>query len=59
MPPFVAPWRRLAGDRAPVEIACRTTYPFEETIRFEISPQRTAQFPLYFRIPVWCGNART
>jgi uncharacterized protein len=46
----------LAGDRVPVEIACRTDYPFDETIRFEVSPARTARFPLYFRIPAWCRN---
>jgi uncharacterized protein len=47
----------LAGDRVPVEIACRTNYPFDETIRVEVSPRRTARFPLYFRIPAWCQRS--
>ena len=47
----------LAGDRVPVEIVCRTNYPFEETIRIEVVPARTARFPLYLRIPAWCAAA--
>ena len=46
----------LAGDRVPVEIACRTNYPFEETIQIEVAPAQAARFPLYFRIPAWCEN---
>jgi hypothetical protein len=48
----------LAGERVPVTLTCRTDYPFEETIRVTVEPERTAAFPLYFRIPGWCAAAR-
>lgn len=39
-----------------------TGYPFEETVNvtvdFAKKKVRKATFPLYFRIPEWCGNAR-
>ncbi len=44
----------LVADRVPVEIACRTDYPFNETIEITVKPQREASFPLSFRIPGWC-----
>jgi len=44
----------LAGDRVPVEIACRTDYPFNEVIEMSVKPDREAAFPLWFRIPGWC-----
>ena len=48
----------LAGARIPVKLTCRTAYPFEETIRIAVEPERTASFPLYFRIPAWCAKGR-
>lgn len=48
----------LVGDRIPVKLTCRTTYPFEETIRVAVEPERSAAFPLYFRIPAWCCKPR-
>ena len=32
-----------------------TDYPFGETIRLEIAPERPAEFPLLVRLPDWCG----
>ena len=46
-----------AGPGVPVKLACTTAYPFEETIRVSVEPQRKASFPLYFRIPAWCSKA--
>ena len=44
----------LAADRVPVEIVCRTDYPFNEVIEMTVQPAREATFPLSFRIPGWC-----
>ena len=46
----------LAGDRVPVEIACKTDYPFNEVIEISVHPAREATFPLLLRIPGWCTN---
>ena len=46
----------LAADRVPVEIVCRTDYPFNEVIEMSVKPAREATFPLSFRIPGWCKN---
>ncbi len=46
----------LAADRVPVEITCRTDYPFHETIEMSVQPAREAAFPLDFRIPGWCTD---
>ncbi len=45
----------VAGDVA-VTVDCRTSYPFEESINLEVTPARAAKFPLYLRIPAWCGK---
>ncbi|MEI8371280.1 MAG: beta-L-arabinofuranosidase domain-containing protein [Planctomycetota bacterium] len=47
----------IAGPGVPVKLVCATAYPFEETIRVSVEPQRKASFPLYFRIPAWCFKA--
>jgi len=46
------------GDGTKVRIATDTRYPFEETIRFTVSPERAVTFPLYLRIPGWCKAPR-
>ncbi len=46
----------LAGDRVPVEIECRTDYPFNEVIDVAVKPAREAAFALLFRIPGWCEH---
>ena len=48
--------RALAGEGVPVEIACRTDYPFNEVIDMTVTPEKETAFPLSFRIPAWCRN---
>ncbi|MGO8752340.1 MAG: beta-L-arabinofuranosidase domain-containing protein [Thermoguttaceae bacterium] len=48
----------VAGQGVPIQVTCRTAYPFEESIQVRVEPQRKASFPLYFRIPGWCPRAR-
>jgi uncharacterized protein len=43
-----------AGDGVEVRITTDTEYPFNESIRMTIAPDRRARFPLYLRIPAWC-----
>ncbi len=33
-----------------------TDYPFGEVIRLEVAPEQPVEFPLYVRIPAWCGQ---
>lgn len=47
----------LAADRVPVEIACRTDYPFGDVIEMLVKPEREATFPISLRIPGWCKSA--
>jgi hypothetical protein len=44
------------ANRIPVEIACTTDYPFNETIELSVKPAKKAVFPLYFHIPGWCAK---
>jgi hypothetical protein len=46
----------LVADRVPVELLCRTDYPFNEVIHVSVNPARDRTFPLSFRIPDWCRN---
>lgn len=46
----------LVADHVPVELACRTDYPFNESVEIAVKPEREATFPLSFRIPGWCKN---
>ena len=46
----------LVADRVPVEIVCRTDYPFDEAIEMTVRPGREAAFPLSLRIPGWCKS---
>ena len=46
----------LAADRVPVQLTCRTDYPFNETIDIRVNPAHEATFPLSFRIPGWCKS---
>jgi hypothetical protein len=48
--------KALAADRVPVEIACRTEYPFNDTIDMAVTLAQEAAFPLSFHIPSWCVN---
>ncbi len=46
----------LAADRVPVEITCKTDYPFNELIEMTVKPAKRAAFPLFFHIPGWCAQ---
>ena len=48
----------LAGPRVPVRLTTVTDYPFGETIRIQVEPEKAVDFPLYLRIPGWCRDAR-
>lgn len=44
----------LVANRVPIVIACKTDYPFNETIEMSVQPAREAVFPLSFHVPGWC-----
>lgn len=39
-----------------VRLAEETEYPFGDTIRITVQPERPARFPLYLRVPGWCSR---
>jgi uncharacterized protein len=41
-----------------VKIVEETGYPFRETVRFTVSPDKLAAFPIQFRIPAWAKDAK-
>lgn len=45
-------------DGVAVAIISETEYPFDETIRLSVHPERPVVFPLYLRIPAWARDAR-
>ena len=47
----------VVGDDVRVRIEEETDYPFEETIRFTVVPEREVRFPLHLRIPAWSEGA--
>jgi len=48
----------LVGAGIPVKVTAATDYPFGETIRLTVTPEKPLAFPLYLRIPEWCKEAR-
>jgi hypothetical protein len=44
------------GD-VPVTLAVTTDYPFRDTVRVSIAPERARRFPLLLRVPVWAAGA--
>jgi len=48
--------RAQVGQGREVEVTEKTRYPFREEIRFSVSTPEPVNFPLYLRIPSWCGN---
>ena len=44
------------GDGTEVKITEKTDYPFGDTIELGLSMSRAVRFPLYFRVPGWCGR---
>ena len=47
----------FATDKGDITIACRTNYPFDETLTFAVSSATDATIPLTLRIPTWCEKA--
>jgi hypothetical protein len=45
------------NDGVRVTIETTTAYPFEETIKILVKPERKVRFPLYLRIPSWAEQA--
>ena len=55
----ISPGRPITKrDGTVVRIAEDTHYPFEETVRFTVKSGKPVEFPLYFRLPGWCKQAR-
>lgn len=48
---------KVAGGTK-VRIIESTEYPFDETIRLEISTDKPVLFPLYMRVPGWCQTPK-
>ncbi len=46
----------LAGQGVPTRLTTTTNYPFDETIRIAVDPEKDAEFPLYLRVPAWCNQ---
>ena len=44
------------GSGVNTSIKVETKYPFEETIKYSISPDKPTSFPLYLRVPQWCKS---
>ena len=49
--------RMGTGKGSLVTLKQSTHYPFDDNIKIEISTAAIVNFPLYLRIPSWCGNA--
>lgn len=46
------------GDGTPVQISETTDYPFDETIRLQMTMPKSMRFPLELRVPGWCQGPR-
>ena len=44
------------GDGTLMRFVEETHYPFEDTIYFKFSADKTVSFPLYLRLPAWCQS---
>lgn len=45
-------------DAGNVQLVMDTIYPFEDTVKIIVNPDKEAKFPLELRIPEWCKSAR-
>lgn len=48
---------KVGADGREVRIVEKTDYPFDETVRFDVSIGKPTRFPLALRIPGWCRDA--
>jgi uncharacterized protein len=48
--------RTTVGGNVAVTVTADTAYPFEETVRITVRPDRETEFPLYLRVPAWSGT---
>tara|TARA_R110002050_G_scaffold261165_3_gene401139 strand:+ start:9958 stop:12123 length:2166 start_codon:yes stop_codon:yes gene_type:complete len=46
------------GNGKEISITNASNYPFDETLNFTINSVSPTEFPLYFRIPTWCKDAK-
>ncbi|MCY3017572.1 MAG: glycoside hydrolase family 127 protein [Planctomycetota bacterium] len=44
------------GDGTRVTLEQNTRYPFEESVELAVNTPKNVAFPLYLRIPSWCGK---
>jgi hypothetical protein len=49
--------RASVAGGVPVTVTQETEYPFRGTIRMTVRPDKSARFPLQFRIPAWAQGA--
>ena len=49
--------RAKVGDGAEVTLKEMGDYPFDDRITFTVSTAENVLFPLYLRVPTWCGAA--
>lgn len=47
---------RVGADATPVTVTQETRYPFDESVRFVVATERTAEFGLKVRVPSWCAS---
>ena len=47
----------MVGNGSEVTLQETTRYPFEEAVQISLSMKKPVTFPLYLRIPEWCGQA--
>lgn len=43
-------------DGSPVTVTQETSFPFDQTVRIRIDPQKDAEFAVEVRIPGWCAD---
>ncbi|MBN8458360.1 MAG: glycoside hydrolase family 127 protein [Verrucomicrobia bacterium] len=48
--------RAKVADGSEIRISQETNYPFEDSIRFQVSAGKPVSFPLYLRVPAWCAE---
>lgn len=54
---FAAKVHAKVGSGEQVTLHADTRYPFESQIRLRFECERPTNFPLYLRVPGWCGSA--